>query len=183
MEQSVTPFIDKLNSKGSNIINISRGPQFGSKGGYLIAFLFIMMVILSLVSLVNAEFIIFLFLAVISILLFYVVVDIHGIEVDPRLHMIREYKAILWFKFGEWMNISDFKSIYLMQKNVVTTSYYSRTSSETYHYYHIKLVDELHKKEIILAEFKNYYKARHISQGIAETTGLAFKDFLKGGKR
>jgi hypothetical protein len=133
-----------------------------------------------MVCLVNAEIWAFLFCANLSILLFYVVIDLHGIEVDPRLHMIREYKAIMWFKRGKWMRINDFKTIYLTQKNVVTKSYYSQNSSETYHYYHIKLVDEVNKKEIILAEYKNYYKARNISEGIAEVTGLEFKNFLKG---
>lgn len=145
----------------------------------MLAFLFLMITLMSLVSLVNGKIWAFLFLANLCVLLFYLVIDIHGIEVDPQLHMIREYKAILWFRFGKWKQINDFKSIYLTQKNVVTKSFYAQ-SSDTYHYYHIKLVDEVNQKEIILAEYKNYYRAKNISEGIAEVTGLEFKNFLKG---
>jgi hypothetical protein len=121
-------------------------------------------------------------LLIISIILFNVVLDFHGIEVDTLVHKIRDYKAILWFRIGKWQNMNDFKWIHLKQDNVVIrTSDYADHSSETFHYYHIKLVDEVNKREIFLAEYKNYYRALHISKRVAGATGLGFRDFLKGG--
>jgi hypothetical protein len=119
-------------------------------------------------------------LLIISIILFCFVLDFHGIEVDTLVHKIRDYKVIFWFRFGKWQNMNDFKWIHLIQDNVVVrTSDYSDHKSDTFHYYLIKLVDEINKREIILAEYKNYYRALYISKRVADATGLVFRDFLK----
>lgn len=121
-------------------------------------------------------------LLIISVILINVVLDFHGIEVDTLVHKIRDYKAILWFRIGKWQNMNDFRWIHLKQDNVVVrTSEYAEHQSETFHYYHIKLVDEINKREIFLAEYKNYYRALHISRQVASATGLGFRDFLKAG--
>ena len=180
MEPLMTTDSTKLFTKENDIINVSKGPQFKTRGGILLAMSFLLFFILSFVSLVHGDFLAFLMCLLISIILFSLVIDIHGIEVDKSVHKIRDYKAFLWFRIGKWSNINDFKTIYLTQKNVVIgTSGISPQSSDTYHYYHIKLVDELHKKEILLAEYRNYYKAQKISKNVAEATGLEFKDFLR----
>jgi hypothetical protein len=105
--------------------------------------------------------------------------DIHGIQYDKRLHRIKDYKLFLWFRIGQWKNISDYKSIHLTKKNlVIPATEYSEQRFDTYHYYHVRLVDEQNNKEIILAEFKNYYKALQISKSISIAAGLNFKDFV-----
>jgi hypothetical protein len=184
LEPSLTNYLNTSISKENRIINVSKGPQFKTKGGTALAMLFLLFFLMSIVLLVNSEFIASLILFIISSTLFSLVIDIHGIQVDTNMHMIRDYKAFLWFRIGEWSNINEYKSIYLTQKNVsVRTTGYAGQAAETYHYYHIKLVDEVHKKEIFLAEYKNYYKAQKISKNIADSTGLQFRDFLKGGIR
>jgi hypothetical protein len=180
MEPLLTNDSNKLIIKESDIIDISKGPQFKTKGGTILATIFLMFLIISIASLFQAEFLLSLIFFIISIIIFSLVIDIHGIEVDRSIHKIRDYKAFLWFKIGKWSNINEFRTIYLTQKNVIIrTSKYSDHRSDTYHYYHIKLVDELNKKEIFLAEYKNYYKAQKISKSISDATGLEFKDFLK----
>ena len=174
---------DNISLKEKHIIKISRGPQFRTKGGVVLAMLFLFFFILSIAMVSNLQFLVSLISLIMSFVLFSLIIDIHGIEVDTNAHKIRDYKTFLWFRIGSWENINDFKFIYVTQQNVVTRSLeYSNQGSETYHYYFIKLVNELNKKEIVLAEFKNYYKAQHIARGIAESTGLELKDFLKRRK-
>jgi hypothetical protein len=144
--------------------------------------IFIGLIVISIKGVVMGEYLISLILLITSIILFHVVLDFHGIEVDTLVHKIRDYKAILWFRIGTWHDMNDFRWIHLKQDNVVIrTSDYSDHPSETFHYYHIKLVDEIHKREILLAEYENYYRALHISNRVAAATGLGFRDFLKGG--
>lgn len=170
--------------KGNSTIRISRGPQFRTKGGVIIAMLFLASLITSIAFLINAEFIDSLICLTISIILFSLILDIHGIEVDTYKHKIRDYKLILWTRIGNWENINDFKFIYLTQENVVVgTSEYSEHASDTYHYYFIKLVDELNNKEIVLGEFRNYYKALYLAKNIAHATGLVFRILLQKGNR
>jgi hypothetical protein len=170
--------------KKAQIIRISRGPQFKTKGGHILAMIFLCLFILSINGLFISEYLGSFVLLIISIILFYFVLDFHGIEVDTLSHKIRDYKVVLWFRFGKWHNMDDYKWLHLKQDHVVvSTSDYSDHQSETFHYYHIKLVDEIHKREIFLAEYKNYYRALHISKRVAAATGLGFRDFLKGGIR
>jgi hypothetical protein len=181
METQLTNSFDKLVTQGKHIIKISKGPQFNTVGGTYLAMIFLMFSILSIASLFMTEFLYALIFSIISIIIFSIVLDIHGIEVDKNEHKIRDYKLFLWFRIGKWSKINEFKSIYLTQKNVtIATTRYSDHRTDTYHYYHIKLVDEQFKKEILLAEYKNYYKTQHISKFVTETTGLVFKDFVKG---
>lgn len=162
-------------------ITISKGPQFKTLGGEFLALLFLLFVFISLFALTGGFFIVSLLFFIAGIALFSLVLDIQGIQVDRNLHKIRNYKVFLWFKFGTWDNINNYKSIYLTHKNItVKTSFYSNNNSETHHYYHINLVDEPNKKKILLAEYKNYYKAHKIAQNIANATGLSFKDYIKG---
>jgi hypothetical protein len=184
MESSLTNFTGKMGINENRIININQGPQFKTKGGTILAMLFLLFFALLVVSLFHAEFLVSLIILIISGILFNLVLDIRGIQVDSNTHKIRRYKLFLFFRLGKWMNLGDFRTIYLMQKNLtVRTSGYSEYSSSTFHYYHIKLVDELNNKEIFLAEYSNYYKAQKIAMNIANATGLEFKDFLKGTKK
>lgn len=158
------------------------GPQFKTKGGHILAMLFLCSMIISIDALFHGEYLGSCILMFISIILINVVLDFHGIEVDTLVHKIRDYKAILWFRIGKWQDMKDFRWIHLKQDNVVVrTSDYSDHKADTFHYYHIKLVDEINKKEIFLAEYKNYYRALHISRRVAGATGLGFRDFLQEG--
>jgi hypothetical protein len=184
MKPTLMNYMNDLAITEKKVINIKQGPQFQTKGGTVFAMIFLFFAILTIFSLVQAEFTFFIFSLTIAILLLYLILDLRGIEVDTKAHKIRDYKYFIGFKFGKWYNINEFKSIYLKQKNVtVKNSENFEYSANTYHYYHIKLVDEINNKEIFLAEYRNYYKAQKISQNIADATGLDFKDFLKGARR
>jgi len=184
MEPSLTNYLNNSVAEKNNRINVPQGPQFKTWGGPGIAMIFLMFLLVSIVSLIQREFLIAVGCIIITIMLLYLVLDFRGIEVDTGNHKIKDYKLFLWIKIGKWSDIKDFKTIYITSKNVtVRTSLYSGNSSETYHYYHIKLVDEATHKEIFLAEYKNYYKAQKIAMNISNVTGLELKDFLKGGKR
>jgi hypothetical protein len=135
--------------------------------------------ILSVYNAIIAEYLYSIILLLAGIVIFSFVLNIHGIEVDTCRHMIRNYMKFLWLRIGKWKRINDFKSIYLTQENVIIPTADSDWPSDTYHYYHITLVDPLNKNEIVLAEYKNYHIAHRISQRIADATGLEFKDFLK----
>jgi len=181
MNSSLANTSSKLITNRNNIINISKGPQFATKGGAILAMVFLMFLVLTIACLLQAMYLLTLFFFFFRIIVFSIVIDVHGIEVNTCVHIIRDYKAFLWVRIGKWSNINDFKSIHLTKKNVIIrTSDYSDHFSDTYHYFHIKLVDELNKKEIFLAEYKNYYKAQKISSDIANATGLEFRDYIKG---
>jgi len=165
--------------KVKHIIRISRGPQFGSEVRPLLAMLSLGAFILSVYNVIIAKYLYALILLLGGIVIFSFVLNIRGIEVDTFRHMIRNYMKFLWLRIGKWKRINDFKSIYLTQENVIVPVSDSDRPSYTYHYYHIKLVDTVHKNEIVLAEYKNYHIAHRISQRIADATGLEFKDFLK----
>src|ERR1035437_7699494 len=131
---------NNLIAKENNVIKVSKGPQFKTKGGTILAMIFLLF--LSVAFLYQAEFLVALICFFISVIIFSLALDIHGMELDTSNHKIRDYTAFLWFKIGEWSNINEFPSIYLTQKNVtIRTSGYSGGSADTYHYYHIKLVD------------------------------------------
>jgi len=165
--------------KAKHIIRISRGPQFGSEIRPILAMLSLGAFILAVYNTIIAEYLYALILLLGGIGIFSFVLNIRGIEVDTCRHTIRNYMKFLWLRIGKWKKINDFKSIYLTQENVVIPTSDSDWPSDTYHYYHIKLVDPLNKNEIVLAEYKNYHIAHKISQKIADATGLEFKDFLK----
>jgi len=165
----------------NNLIRVPKGPQFKSKGAVGLSMIFLAFFIMSIVSSINGYFLVSFICLLIGITLFSYIIDVHGIEVNRHKHLIREYKVLLWMKIGKWQNTSNFKTIYILKSNVnVPTLGYSEKRSETYHYYQIKLVDEINKNEIFLAEYNNYYKAQKIAVSIANATGLGFKDFIKG---
>ncbi len=177
-------FKTRLTDKKDQIIRISRGPQFKTPGGHFLAIIFLGILILLIFCIINKEFFYAGILLITDTILFSLVVDIHGIEVDTKVHRIRDYQSFLWFKTGKWTNINDYKTIYLSQNNVIVpTSEYSELSYDTFHYYNIRLVDEINNKEIFLAEYSNYYKARQISNYVAEATGLELKEVIKGNVR
>ena len=183
METSLEKYLQTpVAGKGSRI-TISQGPLFRTKGGYLIAFVFLFFALISIVTLIQLELEVLSICLPIAITLFYLMVDIRGIQVDTRLHKIREYKLFFGFHLGKWANIKDFGSIYITPKNVTVRQGLIGNSSETFHYYHIKLVDEVNHKEIYLAEYKNYYKALKIAADISHATGLVLNDFLKRGRK
>jgi hypothetical protein len=178
------PGLHKFMDNKVGIIRISKGPQFNCKGGHILAMISLTFFILTLYSLVNFGFILAVILLLISAVIFCIAIDIRGIEIDQNTKQIREYKAIFWWRIGRFANMSDYNSIHLLQENVVVrTSEYSEHASDTFHYYRIYLVDEVHKKRIFLAEFKNFYKAEAVSLRIASLTGMTFKNLLKKGIR
>ncbi|MBN2610613.1 MAG: hypothetical protein JXB00_03575 [Bacteroidales bacterium] len=167
-------------SKNLNNIRITKGPQFNLKGGHILAVLFVTFLVLTISSLITAHLIFTIVLLLISIILLNIVLDIQGIELDTKNKLIRNYRQILWIKFGKWSNLDDYRNVWLSQKNVVIpTSEYSDHIADTYHYYHVKLVDETHDREILLYEYRNYYKARTAALNIAGNMKLELKDFLK----
>ena len=175
--------IDLFQDK-QQLINIRRGPQFKTKGNYIVALIAFACLIIGIASIIYVEFISGLIFLVISFVLFYYILDFHGFQLDRSTHRIRDYKDFLWFKIGKWENLNDFKSIYLVKAHLVLrASELSTERFETFHYYHIKLVDEIRKKEIFLAEYSNYYKAQKIAENVANATGLEFKDFIKPATR
>jgi len=160
-------------------IRISRGPQFRTKGGHIIALVALTSFISAVYCVANQDYFIAAFLLLVGIISFLIVLDIRVIEVDTRLHIIRDCKSLIWVRIGKWSRIQDFKSIYVTREIVVIgRDDESEYSTDTFHYYFVKLVDEEKKREIVLAECNNYYKAQHVAKRIANLTGLLYRDFL-----
>jgi hypothetical protein len=179
--------MDALNSSKNvsirnNILRIYKGPQFNSKGGHILALISLTFFILSIYSLITIGFISAVVFLILGLAILCIALDIRGIEINRDTQTIREYKAILWWRIGRFKNMADYKSIHLLQENVVVrTSEYSDHPTDTFHYYRIYLVDEANNKDIFLAEFKNFYKAEIVSQKIATLTGMTYKNLLKKG--
>jgi hypothetical protein len=166
-----------------NIIRISKGPQFKAKGGEFLALLSMTLLVLCIYNLFHLHIIIAAFILLAAIVSFGIALDVHGLEVDTLLHKIRDYKVLFWFRFGKWNDIRNYKTIHLKGEHLALRSTKNLGQGlETFHYYNIKLVDELTGKKIFLAEFKNYYKARTIATRIAQVTGMECKDFVKRAK-
>ena len=181
-KDSLSPF-DIFNNKEA-IITINKGPQFKSKGTYILALISITFVILSVASFIKEDFYLSLLFFVIGFISFFYVLDIHGIQLDRNLNCIRDYKLILGIKIGKWQNFNNFKSIYLTKDQLtISTKEYGENSKVSFHYYFIKLVDEVNGKEITLSEFTNYYKAFTIAKNVAETNGLQFKNKIINRKK
>ncbi len=184
METSLTRKLNALGDSQSHFIRIPQGPQFKARGSALLATFFLMSIITSFALIKENEYILSLLSGILGILALNLALDLRGIELDKRTHSIRDYKSFLWFRFGKWSDLREFKTLSLTQKNVtVGNSEDAEYSSDTYHYYHLKLVSEVDKREIFLAEYRNYYKALEIAKGIAGKTGLELKDFIKRPKR
>lgn len=99
--------------------------------------------------------------------------DIHGFEINPASLEIRDYKKILWSKHGKWSDIKSFNVVYLTRERlVIHPMESSEYSPDIYHYFLVKLVDEANKKQITLAEFKEFAKAKQLSKKVAETLGI-----------
>jgi hypothetical protein len=166
-----------------SIIRISKGPQFKAWGGEFLALLSFTLVIISIASLIHLHLVPGIILLLVAIVLFNIAIDVHGLEVDTARHKIRDYKVLFWHRFGRWNDIRAYKAIYLKGEHMTVRSIKSLGQGfDTFHYYNIKLVDELTGKNIFLAEFKNYYKARGIARRIAQVTGAEFRDFVKRPK-
>jgi hypothetical protein len=164
-----------LKKSDNVILRHSRGPQFRTKGGVFYAFLFLGLIIFA-GYLFSLELVLLSVLSIISsTILFCHMLDIHGFEIDTATLNIRDYKKILWLKIGKWSNIKSYKSVYLTKERQVIHPSESDYIPDIYHYFLVKLVDEANKKEIILAEFKEYEKAQKLTNKVSNTLGIEAK--------
>jgi hypothetical protein len=151
-----------------HIMRHSRGPQFRAFGEVFFAFGIVFLIILMLVELIAGNLIFSVLLLCMCIASVSYILNIHGFEIDAAENKIRDYRKFLWFRIGDWKNMSDFKHVYLTRgKVVVPASEYSRQQSDTYYYFFVKLVDEKNKKELVLSEFRDYKKALKLMKNIA----------------
>lgn len=163
------------------MIRIRQGPRFNLKIGPALGIIFLACLIVAGFGIAEGEYLYAFFSLVAGFMLIFPVMDIRGIEVNTLNHTVRRYRMFLWFRLGKFRRLDAYRSIYLTRKYItVGTSEYAEHSSETYHYYQIKLVDESGKQQILLAEYRNYYKAREICDFICLSTGMILKDKVKG---
>jgi hypothetical protein len=161
-----------LEKSNNVILRHSRGPQFRTKAGVFYAFLFLGLIIFA-GYLISIELILLSLLSLFSsIILFSHMIDIHGFEIDTKTLIIRDYKKVLWLKIGKWRNIKSYNFVYLTKERQVIQPSDSDYIPDIYHYFLVKLVDEANKKEIILAEFREYDKAQKLTKKVADTLGI-----------
>ena len=115
-------FLDKRSIDSSKLIVIPQGPQFRAKGGTFVAFVFINFMLFFLVFLFKGEFLASLIALFLAAILFFYFIDIRGIEFNPKDRLVRQYKSYLWFKFGNWDEISNYTQIHLVHSNYLGTS-------------------------------------------------------------
>lgn len=165
-------------SKQSHILRHSRGPQFKIKGGPLLFLLCVACCFIGIVSLIMGNYVVALILFVFGVMLFALVLNICGFELDSKAFKVRGYKKFLWMKFGKWDNIQNYNAVYLTKgKVVVRTSDFARRghTHDNYYYYFVKLVDEFNKHEIILSEFKDFKKAQRLMKIVANALQIKGK--------
>jgi hypothetical protein len=163
----------------SGVIVIPQGPQFQAKGGTFAAFIFIGCLTFFIALLIKGSLLgsfIFLFLAII---LFFYFIDVRGIEFNSEKQLVRQYKSFLWFKFGYWNDISNYKSIHLVHANykVMDSSFFINGDPSTSHFYKIFLENVEDSRSIFLAEYKNYHHAERICKKLSHATGLELRIF------
>jgi hypothetical protein len=180
MNPSIINHLNALSDSPSQVIRIRQGPQFKTTGGTFLAIVFIMAMSASIALINEKEYWFSLASFILGTLALNLTLDIRGIELDKSTHLIRCYRSFLWLRFGKWSALKEFKMLYITSKKItVGSSDDSEYNSETYHYYHLKLVDEPNKIEIFLAEYRNYYKALKIAKEITDKTDLELRDFIK----
>ncbi|MCH2200188.1 MAG: hypothetical protein MK081_15550 [Flavobacteriales bacterium] len=94
---------------------------------------------------------------------------VEGIEVDQKARMIRKYSKFLWFKYGEWVPVSNFDKVILKH-------YKSGHAGHSYHMYAVILKGE--RRSFILDEYKTHTHARSRMNYFAEEIGLPWHDEL-----
>ncbi len=117
------------------------------------------------------------FFCLCSIIVFSYFVDIHGFELDTLTFQIRDYRKFLWMRIGNWSNIKNYNSVHLTKGRLVVYPESGEFTPDIYFYFFVKLVDEVNNKEIVLAEFKEFVKAKKLMKEVAETLGIGAKIF------
>ena len=151
-------------------LSTSKGPQFRKKGGVFFAFLSVGLIILSIGMISSGIYFIPSLGILFSLALILYTLDIHGIEIDPTGYRIRDYQIYLGFRTGRWEHITDYGHVYLTRGRLtISTTEYVEHESDTYYYFFVKLVDEFNHKEIMLAEYRDYKKAKDLARKVASS--------------
>jgi hypothetical protein len=158
---------DELTGKVSGIY---KGPQFETKGGVILFFiaaitLFLAGNFLSMGELLYAFLTLFL-----CLYLAFLVMDIHGIEIDYENERIKDYKNILGLRVGRWEDLRSYGVVKISLKRMdIPTSEGSDHEFDSYFYYYIKLLNKYDNKELFLAEFEDKEEALHFAAKIADS--------------
>ncbi|MFZ6052052.1 hypothetical protein [Halocola ammonii] len=164
----------------SNIISISRGPQFrgGKSAPLFIVFMILLVIILAFAFVVN-----FFVLPVLSpflavFILF--IIDIQGIQIDRKQNKIRNYKLRLWGKTGEWIDFDTLDRIVLDLESyqIKVVSFYQRgRNTENHRRFMVSLESEKDSSaNFLVYESPNYNDSKSFALKFSEKLDLPLDD-------
>jgi|WetSurMetagenome_2_1015567.scaffolds.fasta_scaffold00406_21 hypothetical protein len=158
---------DELTGKVSGIY---KGPQFETKGGVILFFIAALVLFLSGSFFSKGE-TLYAFISMLSCaILAFLVLDIHGIEIDYENERIKDYRNILGLRAGKWEDLRSYGVVRVSIKRMeMPTSEGSDHSFDSYFYYYVKLLNKYDNKEIFLAEFDDKEKAFQFAAKIADS--------------
>ncbi|MEO0403898.1 MAG: hypothetical protein AAF193_03410 [Bacteroidota bacterium] len=165
-----------------DIITNPKGAFFrGGKSAYLfpLALMFAIGVITGFLSGSWTAGLIMLFLTVI---LFPVVLDVRGFQLNMKKREIRIYKSYLFWKYGPWRKLDEFERIEVDYDSfTVRTADVLSNGSYTYEkngHFLVTFKSKEEEKDIVATEEFKYPDALYKAQLLVEKTGLTLEDIF-----
>lgn len=176
MQESFEIFF-KTKSNISNVIKVSRGPQFGKFGATFIFFISMFIIILAVISIVKNQFTNGFILIGVAVVLFGYLLDFRGFEIDFENNRIRNYKSFLGLRYGEWFNLEEFDTLQVFNQNLLEgrsspSNGYGSGEYDTHHFYTIILFNRKKDKMIPIYEGRTYPSTMRFAEKLSSHSGL-----------
>jgi hypothetical protein len=103
----------------------------------------------------------------------------YGTEIDITNRRYREYTSFFGLKRGQWFGLEDMPYLAILKSRSGNTVY-SRSNQSTTDlddYYDVCLLNETHRKRVVLMRFKSNDEASKYAQNIESKLGLTLTQF------
>lgn len=173
----------------SNIISISRGPQFrDGKSAFLFLFLLVL-ILFAVIFIIQGDIIASLILSPIIVLSIFLVLDVQGVQINKEEGLVRTYELNIWGKTGKWRDFHQYHSVCLDYETyfIKTRTFYTEYTTTSPNYYAnednghfvIYLVNNEEKNNILLGEKSNHKESRELAIYLSEKINLPFYDIFE----
>lgn len=176
MQESFEIFF-KTKSNKSNVIKVSRGPQFGKFGATFFFIISMFILLLAVMSILKNQLMNGFILIGVTIVLIGYLLDFRGFEIDFDNKRIRNYKSFLGLCYGEWFNLEEFNTLQIFNQNLLESrslgsSGYGGKEYDTHHFYTIILFNRKKDKMIPIYEGNNYPSTMRFAEKLSLHSGL-----------
>jgi hypothetical protein len=162
------------------MIRLPNGPQFIQGAGFVLGFVFVLILAFIIVCLLNGELLWALLLSAADIALLSYILNIQGVEIDFSNQRVIEYRMFLWQKMGEWEYLPYFTEIRLELSQISINNL--RTSphpQDHYNYYDVFLVNPDNNRKILLREFERYENALDFGEKFSRILQIKYTNNIR----